>query len=148
MALRIPVSFAVTALVVHTVVYAETPLPTSVKAAPVAKSSVPNKTAAATGAKKGTLTTVKGQLAMAMSTGGLFGAGTSFDNDTGELVSRSSGPPTLMIEKDGKMLTIVIDRQTKLDDQFKSGMIDLNGIYRVTGYLKKESIVATAIVKD
>jgi hypothetical protein len=53
-----------------------------------------------------------------------------------------------MIEKDGKILTIEINRQTKLDDHFKPGMIDLNGIYRVTGYLKKESIIATAIAKE
>jgi hypothetical protein len=109
---------------------------------------MPNQPAPTTAARKGKLITVKGQLVMAMSTGGLFGPGTSFDNDTGELVSRSSGPPTLMIEKDGKMLTIEINRQTKLDDSFKSGMVDLNGTYRVTGYLKKESIVATAIVRE
>jgi hypothetical protein len=148
MTLRTPVAFAIAAAVIHAVAYAEMPPPTNVKAAPVASSSVPNKSAPVTGARKGPLITVKGQLAMAMSTGGLFGPGTSFDNQTGELVSRSSGPPTFVIEKDGKMLTIVINPQTKLDGSFKSGMIDLNANYRVTGYVKKESIIATAIAKE
>jgi hypothetical protein len=91
------------------------------------------------------LVSIVGTLDIVFSTS-VFGPGTSIDPKTGALMSQLSSPG-LAIDYNGKSLVILISRQTRLDDELKSGMVNTGATYKVTGYVRDDKIVATALLK-
>jgi hypothetical protein len=115
--------------------------PTATPATP-AKAAAPAVKAAKPAEK---LVSIAGTLDIVFSTS-VFGPGTSIDPKTGALMGQLSSPG-LAIDYNGKSLTILISRQTRLDDELKSGMVNTGATYKVTGHIREDKIIATSLIK-